>query len=154
MMSAPELLTLKASQRRQVMLSGGQEGCALVPGIRVKRHQAYSEYGDSGLTERHMGIDLVVSLTRDSGQPEVLRAAAALTGYLLVKAPEAGPAGGALMRAGGAALKEVGEVTALVGRLLVDLTSITDAGQLMREIDEAVPALLALRAQLEQGRVS
>lgn len=114
-----------------------------------------SETGRCGETLRnHAGhgrpgfpaTDWVVDAERDAPRPYVTAALAAANGYLVIPGPARFGASGAAP----ASLKEAGEFIAILAeRVIADgETSEADARAVLPELDEAVAALAAYRAEL------
>lgn len=144
MLNSPEMLTLKAAQKRLVLASGGQEACAAVPGMRLKRHQSFNDFGNPALPERHMPIDVVATLERFGGSMEVTRCLADLNNCLLVPLPRGGDQG-ALAEATGRTAKEIGDVMVRIGEALRDgKVDAREGISILAEIHEAMVWLAAL----------
>lgn len=144
MLSSPEILTIKAAQRRLVMASGGQEACAAVPGMRLKRHQSFNDFGNALLADRHMPIDVVATLERFGGSMEVTRCLADLNSCLLVPLPHGGGQS-VLAEATGRTAKEIGDVMVRIGEALRDgKIDASEGASILAEIHEAMVWLAAL----------
>ncbi|MCB9993095.1 MAG: hypothetical protein H6873_05510 [Hyphomicrobiaceae bacterium] len=145
MLSPADLLRLKAAVRRDVERAGGQEAAALIPGIRVSRHQSYSEFGNPDLLEKWPGIDLVVALARDGGKSRTIEEMCAQAGGLFVPLPRGSGLSGIEISAGASA-KEFGDVMITVGASIRDGRITPDeAERIGKEINEALAALAGLR---------
>lgn len=142
-------LTIKAATRRLVAECGGQESAALVPGIRITRHQSFSEYGQPAFVDRVIAADVVAVLEADCGTPFVTRELAAATGHVLVKLPATSLSIAAIGKVTGKAMKETSEVFGTLGASLEDdVLDPSEREKVAREIDEAIVQLLALKLQV------
>jgi len=143
MLNAVELNALKAAQKRLVARNGGQEACTLVPGIRIRRHQSFNDFGNPDLADRHMTVDTVATLERFAGI-EVTRTLAELNNCLLVPLPQAGFAG-ALAEGTGRTAKEIGDVMVRIGEAMRDgHVDGAEGRAILTEIHEAMISLAAL----------
>lgn len=143
MLSVIELNALKAAQKRLVARNGGQEACTLVPGMRLKRHQSFNDFGNPDHPDRHMTVDVVATLERFAGI-EVTRTLAELNNCLLVPLPM-GASSGALAEGTGRTAKEIGDVMVKIGEALRD--GHVDRGEataILIEIREAMVSLATL----------
>ena len=145
-----DVLSLKAAVRRLVKACGGQEACALMPGMpKNKRPQAFSDYGNPRKPDM-LPLRLLPIMEADCGQPIVSDVLAAVTGHKLVPLPLIASQRNALGRITFEALKETSEVFARLGASLEDGSiSSAEGAMLDSEIDEAIVKLLALRAQID-----
>lgn len=149
MLTAVDILALKAAQKRLVRRAGGQEACTLIPGMRLKRHQSFHDFGNPDLADRHMPIDVLATLERDAG-PEVTRVLAQLTGHMLVPVPQGFASGSALGRVTAEALKETAEVFTAAAVAMADgRMERAEAETLGREVYEAIVKLVTLKLQAE-----
>lgn len=143
MLDQVELNALKAAQKRLVSRNGGQEACTLVPGIRIKRHQSFHDFGNPDMPDRHMTIDTVATLERFAGI-EVTRTLADLNDCLLVPLP-ASIGSGALAEGTGRTVKEIGDVMVKIGEALRDgRVDGAEGRAILTEIREAMVSLAAL----------
>lgn len=143
MLNAVEHNALKAAQKRLVARNGGQEACTMVPGIRIKRHQSFNDYGNTELPDRNMTVDTVAMLERFAGI-EVTRVLAELNNCLLVPLP-AQIGSGALAEGTGRTVKEVGDVMVKIGEALRDgHVDGAERRAILTEIREAMVSLAAL----------
>lgn len=143
MLNAVELNALKAAQKRLVARNGGQEACTMVPGVRIRRHQSFHDFGNADLPDRHMTVDTVATLERFAGI-EVTRTLAELNNCLLVPLPGA-PGSGALAEGTGRTVKEVGDVMVKIGEALRDgKVDGAEGRAILVEIREAMVSLAAL----------
>lgn len=154
MLNPVEINTLKAAQKRLVARNGGQEACVLVPGMRLRRHQSFNDFGNPDLPDRHMTVDVVAALERFAGI-EVTRTLADLNGCLLVPLP-VGALNGALAEGTGRTVKEVGDVMVRIGEALRDgRVDDRERTAILTEIHEAMLSLAALaeavRAESDKG---
>ena len=138
---------LKGVVKLAVHEAGGQENCANVSG-RIRRAAAFSDYANPQLDDRHIPLDVAVELDSFNGNGRILRAAAALLGFVLVRLPEVTRSGTRLGRLTGQAMKETADVFASLGDALDDqkLTP-GELVHLERQIDEAQEKLEMLRLQ-------
>lgn len=155
MLNALEINSLKAAQKRLVARNGGQEACVLVPGMRLRRHQSFNDFGNPDMPEKHMGVDIIAALERFAGAPEVTRTLAEMNGCLLVPLPK-GKAGIALAEGTGRTAKEVGDVMVRVGQALLDGKVDGAEGEaILAEIFEAMLCLASLaedvKAEIRKG---
>lgn len=143
MLSVIELNALKAAQKRLVARNGGQEACTLVPGMRLKRHQSFNDFGNPDHPDRHMTVDVVATLERFAGI-EVTRTLAELNNCLLVPLPM-GASSGALAEGTGRTAKEIGDVMVKIGEALRDgHVDRSEATAILIEIREAMVSLATL----------
>lgn len=141
-------LLMRAIARRLTEACGGQQSAALIPGIRVTRHQAYSEYGSNRPEHRkkRFPFDVFIMMTLDSRSPVGLRAIANLIGFEVVRLPPVSD-GASLNKITGQAMKETADVFAHLGAALDDgLLSRIESKDVDDQIDEAVDKLMTLKA--------
>lgn len=146
---------LKAATRRLVKACGGQEACALIPGIGRERHQYFSEAGSIAHPKVLLRWNEVALMEADCGQPILTDFMARLTDHRLVPLPAIVRSRNPLGKITGEAMKETSEVFARLGKFLDDgVLSAAEGKSLDREIDQAIVKLMALRAQVdfEAGR--
>lgn len=144
---------IKAAERHLVAACGGGEGAAATiraeTGVSV-RQQRMSDCGNPE-TPDHLRINEVFYLEavaeRDAAWPPVTRLIAEHHGFLLIPRPQA-PAGSRDWIGGmGALAKEAGDVTQSIATALADGQGVNkrEGGCIIKDIDEAVLVLLALR---------
>lgn len=144
MLSATETMALKAAERRLVGRCGGQQACTLLPGMRLKRHQTFNDFGNPDLADRHMPADVIAALERDGG-PEVTRTLAELAGCLLIQLPKV-EAGDLLSREAGASAVQFGKMMTDFGAAIEDGTiNGREAGTLKDDVDRLLVALYRFR---------
>lgn len=140
---------LIAATRHQIRACGGQEACALISN-RIKRHQTFSDYKHPNKPSM-MPIDVLAELMRESGDVRVVRTLARMVGHEVVALPELPTNYADLQIAMGRTSKEVGEVFTRIGESLVDGTfDKQERADTIREIDEAMSALVALRETVRE----
>ncbi|HYI27579.1 MAG TPA: phage regulatory CII family protein [Bradyrhizobium sp.] len=143
MLSAPDLLELKAAVGRLVIRCGRQEACAMIPGMRVTRHQSFNDYGNPEHAERHVPLDVLATLEQIGG-PEVTRVLAKFANCLLVPLPDV-HGHGPVAESMGRSAKEFGDVLVRAGQALSDgAIDATEARPLLGEIFEAMLELARL----------
>lgn len=143
---------LKVAFGRLVRSVGGQE--AAVQFTRFTRHQALSDFANPSAehAQRFAPIDAVADLEAIShgtaGHPVVTRQLARLAGYALVPLPR--PRGEAADFAGHlqAIIRESADVTMDLSLHLQKAPGPEEAAKLIAETDEAIQALVELRAVL------
>lgn len=141
---------LKAATRRLVKRCGGQESCVLIDGIGTKRHQGFSDAGSMAEphAETFLRLDRVALLEADCGDPVITATLARATGHVLVRLPDAAAMGAGLGRVTAEALKECSDMFGKLAVFLDDGTlSAVEGAQFDLECDEAIAAVLALKAQ-------
>ena len=143
-----EINRIKGTTRLSVVDAGGAETCTEF--TRLKRHQAFSEYGNITCRGHVVPLDVAVAIDRFNGNYRLLRTHSELLGCAVVPLPAVfgtGPVAISL----GQATKEAGDVITSVGLALMD-NKITpkEAAKSRKEIREAVMALLTLDAVLER----
>ena len=145
MLTELERRALKSVVGLAVKTAGGQENAVNVTS-RISRHVAFSEYANPEIGDRHCPIDVAVELDQFNATPLILKAMARMTGHELIALPRVVGDDSPLGQISGAALKEVGEVFATLGKQLEDgkISRLEDQA-LNREIDEAVEKLLTLK---------
>jgi hypothetical protein len=143
---------LKVAAKTLVRAAGGQEAAAEAS-TRVKRQQAFSDYGLPN-TPDFMPIDVVADLEAvahgTAGYPQVTRLLAARAGFALVALPSLDVAAvGDLHAAIGRYAKEQGEATGRACMALADgKFCAADAHAVIPELDDAIEAAVTLRALL------
>ncbi|MCZ4274020.1 hypothetical protein O4H47_16835 [Maritalea porphyrae] len=143
-------LALKAATRAQVDAGGGCMAC--VEHSRIKRFQAFSEYGQS-THENFIAIDIAVDLMQESGEVHILRAMARAVGCEVIELPNLPNGFTDLQIAMGKSAKEFGEVISSIGVHISDGKWDHKERQAdLKEIDDAILALLALRNLAERGQ--
>lgn len=129
-------------------LAGGNPACALIS--RITRVATFSDYINITFDDRSVPLDVAVDVDlynlERSGEPWLIRAAAQLLGFMLVRAPLTGAAAddvtGLL-----AAAKETTEAVAAGWAARADgIYSPDEIPKIEKQIDEAVVALLAFKA--------
>lgn len=144
MLSQEEKLRAKAITRFSVRDCGGQEAAAASVG-RIQRHQSMSDFGNVGLMEKFVGIDVAGELDRFSGVPHFAGLLAEWADCLLIPRPKAGNYSAKLDRVTGDAMREIGDVFSKLGASLDDgKISEKEKSSIHKEIDEALAALSAL----------
>lgn len=139
---------LKGVVKLAVVEAGGQENCANVSG-RIRRAAAFSDYANPAIEERHIPLDVAVELDAFNGNGRILRAAAALLGFVLVRLPEVAHGSSRLGRVTAQAMKECGDVFSRLGAVLEDeKISATELPEVEREVDEAIAKLMRLKLQV------
>lgn len=139
---------LKAATRRLVQAAGGAVAAA---SITRGAHQHLSAYGSAheDQAERFAPIDVVADLESEVEKPIVASYLANLLGFMLVPVPVAAKLGAGLAKAAAAALKETSEVFVQVADRSADGVICPDDGKaIVKEIDEAIVKLAALKAQV------
>lgn len=129
-------------------LAGGNPACALIS--RITRIATFSDYINISFDDRSVPLDVAVDVDRYNlergGEPWLIRAAAQLLGFMLVRAPLADAASddvtGLL-----AAAKETTEAVAAGWAARADgVYSSEEIREIEKQIDEAVVSLLAFKA--------
>jgi hypothetical protein len=131
-----------------VKLAGGQENAVNVTS-RIQRHATFSDYGNTRLPDRHVPIDVAVEIDQFNGKPLVVKAMAQLLGFWLTPIPSVAVTGSS-MGALCCVAKEAGEAIAAISEF-VDAGGTMEADRkkkVVREVDDAIEALLAVRARL------
>lgn len=148
-MIAPLFRTeLKGVVKLAVVEAGGQENCANVSG-RIKRAAAFSDYANAALDDRHIPLDVAVELDAFNGNGRILRSAAALLGFVLVKLPEVGASFQKLGRLSAQAMKECSDVFSRLADVLDDgEVKPEELPEFEREVDEAIAKLVRLKMQV------
>lgn len=145
MLTAAELLQIKAVTRLSVRDCGGQEA-ATEATPRLTRHQSMSDFGNVNMPEKFIRLDDAAILDRFSGVPRFARMLAELAGYILVRRPNGAGGPTVLGRITGEAMRETGEIFAKLGAALDDgRISASEDTTIAKEIDEALVALATLR---------
>ena len=138
---------LKGIVRLAIAEAGGQENAANVSG-RIKRHSAFSEYGNADIAERVMPIDVAVELDSFNGNARIIGAMARMVGHVVVKAPDASMAlndMAALCRLA----TESSEAIAGFGTAAADgAVSLAEARIVRRQLHDMVVAALELDQRL------
>jgi hypothetical protein len=138
--------TIKALTKRLVEACGGQESCALIPGIRVTRHQAYSEFANDDYPDKRLPLDVLAMMTIDSGSKVFAEWLAGLTGHAVVRLPVVAP-GASINRVTGQAMRETAEVFEHLGKSLEDgVLDRLEGKDVNTQIDESIEKLLELKA--------
>lgn len=136
--------TLKDAEDRLVNAVGGQEKAADICG---RSRSVMARYTDPGEPGRHMPVDVVRRLERAADYPHVSAFLAREVGYGLMPFDVAGQ--DALPHLLAVSAREHGEVIAKAMEALGDLViTPEEAGGVIKEVDEALTALQAVRAQL------
>ena len=128
---------IKIAAKRQTQASGGLESAATVTRVRASTLSHYQNQNDKD----HMPVDVLVDLTRDSGNPALLRYIAHACGYDLV------PMGAGKF---GSILKEVTEMNAAASDA-VNVVAMAAEDRQITEEERAVirDALNAARAEID-----
>lgn len=139
---------LKGVVKLAVVEAGGQENCANISS-RIRRPAAFSDYANLAVEERHIPLDVAVELDAFNGNGRLIRAAAGLLGFVLVRLPEVARGVTHLGRVTAQAMKECSDVFSRLAEALDD-GHIDDAEMagLEREIDEAIEKLVKLKMQV------
>lgn len=141
---------LKSVANIAFKLAGGNQACALIS--RISRLATFSDYINLSFDDRSVPLDVAVDVdaynVERGGEPWLIRAAADLLGFMLVRAPSALAASddvtGLL-----AAAKETTEAVAAGWSARSDgVYSPAEVADLEIQIDQAVVALLALKAAI------
>ncbi|MEW6092224.1 MAG: phage regulatory CII family protein [Pseudomonadota bacterium] len=145
--SAQTYRGIKAATRMLVRDAGGLELAAKV--TRVER-AALSRY-ENPAAEQFLPVDVLLDLEAANGEAHVTRFLARAQGHVLIELPKLDGTG-AFGEHLGAIAKECGEAIAVVGEALAAGGTITAEEvrelDILREIDEAVEKLMALRTAL------
>jgi hypothetical protein len=152
---ADQLLKLKT--KALVAAVGGQEAA---PGFaRIKRHQAYSEYGSVACPDKFMTLDVARDLEAVTvgtpGHPIITRHLAECAGGVFVKLPDGPPGGDCFHRANAELATEFADVCGSISLALVNGS--VDAGEVRqlklrqhcRDLIEVVMQLDAMFEQIE-----
>lgn len=146
---AKDYLIIKAATRDLVEACAGPVKAATYTRVG---HADLSRYGSvhEDHVERFMPADVMADLEAQCGSPILSDALAKLADHLLVRLPDVGLSGTALGRVTAATMKETSDVFVAIGGALGDgQVSEADAAGIVREIDEALAKLAALRLQIE-----
>ena len=119
---ADQLLKLKT--KALVAAVGGQEAA---PGFaRIKRHQAYSEYGSNACPDKFMTLDVARDLEAVTvggpGWPIITRHLAQCAGGVFVKLPDGPPGSESFHLANADLTAEFADVSGAISRALADGT--------------------------------
>ncbi len=144
---------LKGVVKLAVVEAGGQENCANVSG-RIRRAAAFSDYANAALDDRHIPLDVAVEIDAFNGNGRILKAAAALLGFVLFRLPEVALNGASLGKLTGKAMKECADVFSRLGDMMDDdrITHCELPG-FEREVDEAIAKLVRLKMQVRAEAV-
>ena len=139
---------LKTAVRALLHGSGGEARAAEY--CRVSK-STLSEYGNPTYPDRHMPVDVVLALEEHAGEMPLTGHMAAAHDCLLLRLPETDGAPDWLLhltRIG----KEAGDVFNRAGEYLADDGEIdeTEAPLLLREVDELLHAVAAMRAAVAE----
>lgn len=140
--------TLKDAQNRLADAVGGQVAAADLGG---KSRTVMARYTDPAEPARHMPVDVVRRLERAAGYPHVSAYLAREAGFGLMPFEVRGSDN--LPQLLGHAARQHGDVMSVALEALEDLTVTSDeAGAIIREIDEALTSLQAVRARVQAIR--
>ncbi|MET3925576.1 phage regulatory CII family protein [Devosia sp. 2618] len=138
---------LKGVVKLAVVEAGGQENCANVSG-RIVRAAAFSDYANPVVDDRHIPLDVAVELDAFNGNGRIIKAAARMLGFVLVRLPEVINSGTKLGRVTAQAMKECADVFSRLGEVLDDgVITEDELPDFEREVEEAIVKLLALKMQ-------
>ena len=139
---------VKSAVRALLHASGGEARAA--ERCRVSK-STLSEYGNPGHPERHMPVDVVEALEAAAAEMPVTGHLAAAHDCLLLQLPEGGGETEWLAHLTNIG-KEAGDVFSRAGEYLADDGDIDaqEAPALMRELDELLTAVAAMRAAVRQ----
>lgn len=142
---------LKAVVTLAVKEAGGQENCAGLG--RIKRPAAFSDYGNRAVEDRHIPLDVAVEIDRFNSNGRLIRAAARLLGFLLIPMPRRDDRL-TVVQAAVEVAKEGSEAIAAVAPYLspdsrLPAPSASMRAHSLRQIDEAIEAMLNIRALLD-----
>lgn len=141
-------LALKAATRRQCAASGRLEAAAMVTRVT---YQTLHRYGDPQHEDQFIPLDVVVDLTRDSGQSDILAEAADQCGYVLVPKSTQDTAE-TLLSLVGAISRESGDVVGDVAVAISDGTlDEAERAAIGEGIRRAMEALCALERCVAQA---
>lgn len=136
---------LKAATRALIAQCGGLDAAAVQFGRGRSRIHGY---GDRNAADRWAPLDLIADLESYVGAPLITQALAAASNHTLVPLPQVAPCAADPIALGRLA-RETGDVLSKLGSALADgRISRAEGTDIAREIDDAVGALLALRAGL------
>jgi len=140
---------LKTAVRALLHAAGGEEKAAAM--CRVAK-STLSEYGNPRYDERHMPVDVVLALEQATNAMPVSEHLAAEHNAVLLRLPEDLGDGGAWLDHLTTIGKEAGDVFHRTGQFLADDGEIseTEAPALLREVDELLAAVAAMRAAVRQ----
>ncbi|WP_299347731.1 phage regulatory CII family protein [uncultured Maritalea sp.] len=144
-------LGLKSATRRMVSVFGGQDAAQECPRVSPKQISRYCSIKDDHI-DQFMPIDILADLISESKDTTVLRQLARLAHCELIELPQMPNGFADLQVAMGKSAKEFGEVISSIGVHIGDgkwdkAERKTD----LKEIDDAIMALLALRKLAERG---
>lgn len=152
---SPDKQGLKTAGAKLVRAIGGHEEAA--KHCRVKRHQAFSEYGNHAQPDSFMPVDVVLDLERDTrGTPDwpaMTRYIASELGCALVVLPEAEPSDAAFIAAMGELTKEFSDISqGLCAALLDQRVTPHDVHRLdlIAQTDDLIGVGVKLRAMFER----
>jgi len=151
MLNELERRGLKAVVSVAVKEAGGQENCTAISS-RIRRAAAFSDYANVEHPARHIPLDVAIEIDRFNRNGRLVRAGARLLGYLLIPMPRP-RMDGSKVEVLAATIKETGEAVAAIAPYLDEasnrLPSPSHRCHTIRQIDEAIEALLAARARLD-----
>lgn len=136
-------LALKAAARRQTKASGGQEAASAITRVQ---HQTISRYGNPEHDQDHMPVDVVVDLTRDSGEPFLIREMARQCGFGVHRI-EAKTSIETIFRG----VHDIAKETAEVHCALIDVLKdghLDDIDNALKEIEDALEAMCGMKQAL------
>ncbi|MCA3254800.1 phage regulatory CII family protein [Bradyrhizobium sp.] len=140
---------LKRETRALVKAVGGGDAGSMA--CRV-RQQVLSDYGNITQSARFVPADVVLDLESVSvgrtGHPHVTRMLARAAGYELVPLPGARPETKSWHEHIAACAKEAGEVTSRLALAVAGGVNADEAGDLVREVEEAIQSLVDLKFAL------
>jgi len=140
---------LKAAVRALLHACGGEARAA--EACRVSK-STLSEYGNPRYAERHMPIDVALALEMASDTAPVTEHMAAEHNAVLLRLPEEQDDGREWLDHLSSIGKEAGEVFHRTGEFLADdgHISASEAPTLLREVDELLAAVAAMRAAVRR----
>ncbi|CTQ53565.1 hypothetical protein LP7551_02089 [Roseibium album] len=139
-------LALKAAFRRLMRKCGGQDEAA--EATRVSRH-ALSRYGNNAHCQEHVPVDVLMDLTIDADDPEVVRALCRLANGVFVPLPRARTSVTNWPAAVGAAVKRGADAAEAICSALNDEGQISPEEiydqQILDKLSAAIEALVVLQ---------
>ena len=128
--------------------AGGNQACALIS--RIARVATFSDYVNVAIDDRSVPLDVAIDVDRYNldrgGEPWLIRAAAGLLGFMLVKAPEAGAQVSDVQGLISSAKESTEAIAAGWAARADGVITAEEQAQVCREFDEAIVAMLAARA--------
>lgn len=140
----PDLRRLKLASKASIKAAGGLEAVAHDLG---KCTTQVGRYGDPNAPGNFMTLDQAATVEQIGGEPAIARFFAALTGHALYAVPSAIDGEDAVFAAMIAASAEFGDVASALREATRDgVLDEADRKRVTEQIDEAVSALMAMRA--------